>query len=78
MFCYEYLLSRQPDADSYWHVSIVIHRYVQTENSTPISTMHKFINTASWKPVPRGLASNAEFSANSVRLSKLTCKEILV
>jgi hypothetical protein len=44
---------------------------VQTKNATPISTIQNFINTASWKPVPGGLAGDAEFRANRATLAKL-------
>ena len=68
-FCDESLLSRQTDIKGL--VSILIHGYVQTKQATPISTMQKFIDSASWKPVPGGLASDAEFCANRARLTML-------
>ncbi len=33
--------------------------------------MHKFFNDASWKPVPGGLAGDAEFRANRETLAKV-------
>ena len=68
-FCDESLLSGPTDSEGL--VSIVIQGYVQTREATPISTMHKFIDTATWKPVPGGLAGDAEFRANSASLAKL-------
>ncbi len=56
------LISRQPDSNGL--VSILIRGYVQTKQATPISTMQKFFADASWKPVPGGLAGDAEFRAN--------------
>jgi hypothetical protein len=55
IFCDEYQLSGQPDSNGL--VSILIRGYVQTKQATPISTMQKFFNDASWKPVPGGLAA---------------------
>ena len=38
-----------------------MYGFVQTKNGTPISTMQKLIDSASWKPVPGGLTSNSDF-----------------
>ncbi len=51
--------------------SILTHGYVKTKQETLISMMPTLINTASWKPVPGGLAGDAEFCANSATLAKL-------
>ena len=64
-FCDEFLLSSKD------LVLTLKHCYVQTKQSTPISTMQKFIYSASWKPVPGGLTSDAEFCANRARLTML-------
>ena len=68
-FCDESQLSGQPDSNGL--VSILIRGYVQTKQATPISTMQKFFADASWKPVPGGLAGDAEFRANCETLAKL-------
>ena len=68
-FCDESQLSGQPDSSGL--VSILIRGYVQTKQATPISTMQKFFADASWKPVPGGLAGDAEFRANCETLAKL-------
>ena len=68
-FCDESQLSGQPDSSGL--VSILIRGYVQTKQATPISTMQKFFADASWKPVPGGLAGDAEFRANRATLAKL-------
>ena len=52
-------------------VSTLKRGYVQTKQSTSISTMQKFIYSASWKLVPGGLTSDAKFCANRGRLTML-------
>ena len=68
-YCDESQLCGQTDREGL--VSIVIHGYVQTKQATPISTMEKLFDSATWKPVPGGLAGDAEFRANSASLAKL-------
>jgi hypothetical protein len=68
-FCDESQLSGQPDSNGL--VSILIRGYVQTKQATPISTMQKIFADASWKPVPGGLAGDAEFRGNRATLAKL-------
>jgi hypothetical protein len=68
-FCDESQLSGQPDSNGL--VSILIRGYVQTKQATLISTMQKFFADASWKPVPGGLAGDAEFRSNRETLAKL-------
>ena len=58
-FCHESQLSGEPDSNGL--VSIEVYGYVQTKNATPISTMQKLIESASWKPVPGGLMSDRDF-----------------
>ena len=58
-FCNESQLSGEPDSNGL--VSIEVYGYVQTKNATPISTMQKLIESASWKPVPGGLMSDRDF-----------------
>ena len=58
-FCNESQLSGEPDSNGL--VSIEVYGYVQTKNGTPISTMQKLIESASWKPVPGGLMSDRDF-----------------
>ena len=58
-YCNESQLSGEPDSNGL--VSIEMFGYVQTKNATPISTMQKLIESASWKPVPGGLASDRHY-----------------
>ena len=58
-FCNESHLSGEPDSNGL--VSIEVYGFVQTKNGTPISTMQKLIESASWKPVPGGLMSDRDF-----------------
>jgi hypothetical protein len=48
-------------------VSLKIQGYVQTKNSVPLTTMEKWIGSASWKPLPGGLMSDDDFIANMRR-----------
>ena len=68
-FCSESLLSRHPASDGL--VTIEVYGFVQTKYATPISTMQKLIGSASWKPVPGGLASNPDFKRMSVTCTLL-------
>ena len=58
-FCNKSQLSGEPDSNGL--VSIEVYGYVQTKNGTPISTMQKLIESASWKPVPGSLMSDSDF-----------------
>ena len=53
--------------DSEGLVSLKIQGYVQTKNSVPLTTMEKWIGSASWKPLPGGLMSDDDFIANMRR-----------
>ncbi len=46
---------------------IVLHRYVQTDNATRVSSMQKWIE-AVWTQVPCGWACNTDFQNNVQRL----------
>ncbi len=43
-------------------VLVEIQGYVQTKNTVTLTTMQRWINSASWKPVPRGLMSDDDAS----------------
>ena len=58
-FCNESELSGEPDSNGV--VSIEVFAYVQTKHASPISTMNKLFESASWKPVPGGLTSDRDF-----------------
>ena len=62
-FCYESQLSGEPDSNGLISIEVfgLWIGYVQTKNTTPISTMQKSIESASWKPVPGGLTSDRDF-----------------
>ncbi len=47
--------------DSAGLVSIALQGYVQARYAIQLSTVKKWIDSASWKPVPGGLTSNNEF-----------------
>jgi hypothetical protein len=49
VFCDRSLFSQPPDSDGL--VSIEVLGYVQEKSSTPLSTMKKWIDSATWKPV---------------------------
>ena len=68
-FCNESELSGDPDSNSL--VSIEVYGFVQTKNGTPISTMQKLIESASWKPVPGGLTSDRDFKMISETCAQL-------
>jgi hypothetical protein len=50
--------------DSAGLVSIEVQGYVQASHVKPHSTMKKWIESATWKPVPGGLSSDAEYQTN--------------
>jgi hypothetical protein len=65
VFCDRSLFSQPPDSDGL--VSIEVLGYVQAKSSTPLSTMKKWIDSASWKPVEGGLTSDDEYMSNMRR-----------
>ena len=65
VFCDRSLFSQPPDRDGL--VSIEVLGYVQAKSSTPLSTMKKWIDSASWKPVEGGLTGNDEYMSNMRR-----------
>jgi hypothetical protein len=66
VFCDRSLFSQPPDSDGL--VSIEVLGYVQATSSTPLSTMKKWIDSASWKPVQGGLTSDDEYMSNMRRI----------
>ena len=62
VFFDELLCSVPPDDAGL--VSIALQGYVQARYAIPLSTLKKWIHSASWKPVPGGLTSNIEFLTN--------------
>ena len=62
VFCDELHFSGLSDV-----VLVEIQGYVQTKNTVTLTTMQKWIDSASWKPVPRGLMSDDDFVANMRR-----------
>jgi hypothetical protein len=65
VFCDRSLFSQPPDNDGL--VSIEVHGYVQANNATPLSTMKRWIDSDTWKPVEGGLTSDKEYMANMRR-----------
>ena len=65
VFCDRSLFSQQPDSDGL--VSIEVLGYVQAKSSAPLTTMKKWIDSASWKPVEGGLTGDDEYMANMRR-----------
>ena len=65
VFCNRLLFSQPPDSDGL--VSIEVHGYVQAGHAKPQSTMKKWIDSATWKPVPGGLTSDDEYMSNMRR-----------
>lgn len=65
VFCDRSLLSQPPDSDGL--VSIEVLGYVQANNTKPLSTMKKWIDCATWKPVLGGLTSDNEYMSNMRR-----------
>jgi hypothetical protein len=62
VFCDESVLSGPPNSAGL--VSIVVQGYIQSNDAWPLSTPTRWIDYASWKPVPGGLTSDAEFFTN--------------
>ena len=62
VFCDESHFSGHTDSEGL--VSLEIQGYVQNRAGVPLSTMQTWIGSASWKPVPGGLMSDAGFKAN--------------
>jgi hypothetical protein len=50
--------------DSCGLVSIELLGYVQAKDATPHSTMTKWLDSATWKPVPGGLPSDHAYMSN--------------
>jgi hypothetical protein len=65
VFCDRSLFSQPPDSDGL--VSIEVLGYVQAKSSTPLSTMEKWIDSATWKPVEGGLTSDDAYMSNMRR-----------
>ena len=65
VFCDRSLFSQPPDSDGL--VSIEVLGYVQPTCSTPLSTMKKWIDSATWKPVEGGLTGDDEYMSNMRR-----------
>ena len=65
VFCDESHFSGHTDSEGL--VSLEIQGYVQNRAGVPLSTMQTWIGSASWKPVPGGLMSDAGFKANMRR-----------
>jgi hypothetical protein len=65
VFCDRSLFSQPPDSDGL--VSIDVLGYAQANNTTPLSTMNKWMVSATWKPVPGGLTSDDEYMSNMRR-----------
>ena len=65
VFCDESHFSGHTDSEGL--VSLKIQGYVQTKNTVPLTTMEKWIGSASWKPLPGGLMSDNDFRANMRR-----------
>ena len=65
VFCDESHFSGPTDSEGL--VSLEIQGYVQTTNTIALTTMQTWMGSASWKPVPGGLMSDAGFKANMRR-----------
>ena len=65
VFCDESHFSGHTDSAGL--VSLEIHGYVQTKDAVSLTTMEKWIGSASWKPLPGGLMSDDHFIANMRR-----------
>ena len=60
VFCDRSLFSQPPDSDGL--VSIEVLGYVQVNNTVPLSTMKKWMESATWQPVPGGLSDHKHMS----------------
>lgn len=65
VFCDESLFSGPTDGAGL--VLVEIQGYVQAKNTVSLPTMQKWIESASWKPVPGGLMSDPDFLTNMRR-----------
>ena len=65
VFCDRSLFSQPPDSDGLVLIEVLGH--AQANNTTPLSTMKKWIDSATWKPVPGGLTSDDEYMSNMRR-----------
>ena len=65
VFCNRSLFSQPPESDGL--VSIEMLGYVQARHATRISTMKKWVASATWKPVQGGLTSDDEYMSNMRR-----------
>ena len=61
-FCDRLLCLQPPDSDGL--VSIEAIRYVQASHANPQSTMKKWIDSVTWKPVSGGLTSKNKYMTN--------------
>ena len=64
-FCDRSLFSQPPESDGL--VSIEMRGYVQARQATRHSTMKKWVDSATWNPVPGGLTSDDEYMSNMRR-----------
>jgi hypothetical protein len=62
VFCNRSQLSAPHDSGG--HVSIELLGYVQAKDATPHSTMTKWLDSATWTPVPGGLTSDHAYMSN--------------
>ena len=65
VFCDRSMFSKPPDSDGL--VSIEVFGFVQASHAKPHSTMNKWIDSATWKPVPGGLTSDPDYLSNMRR-----------
>ena len=65
VFCDRSLFSQPPESDGL--VSIEMRGYVQARQATRHSTMKKWVDSATWNPVPGGLTSDDEYMSNMRR-----------
>ena len=65
VFCDRSLFSQPPESDGL--VSIEMRGYVQARQATRHSTMKKWVDSATWNPVPGGLTSDDEYISNMRR-----------
>ena len=67
VFCDRSLFSQLEPPDSDGLVSIEMFGYVQARHATRLSTMKRWVESATWKPVPGGLTSDDEYMSNMRR-----------
>ena len=65
VFCDASLFSQPPERDGL--VSIEMLGYVQARHATRLSTLNKWVDSATWNPVPGGLTSDHEYLLNMRR-----------